>query len=263
MSSILYIFCEGHTEESVLRSALHSYWSIRFNDCDVIRFSGAGDLKARFSNEAMNIFYTEPNASILCLVDLYQEPFGVYDQSKMSVNEGFNKLKAKMYNSIDPRFHYRFGAFPVVMEIETWILADYQIQKKLGKYYQYPETIDHPSMELKKWRVNYNKKVDGLTLFREISLKRVYEDSCPHFVLLIDWITNEPEKPLSEHSKQRQKLDKLLEVLIQKHTEAINNCDKSLQNNDVEQAIYWDNKRQDYEKEIEQRTVDFTNGIDS
>ena len=48
----LYIFCEGETEEEVLKQFLNPYWRVRFSHCDVIRFQGAGDLKQQLASEA-------------------------------------------------------------------------------------------------------------------------------------------------------------------------------------------------------------------
>ena len=128
----LYIFCEGHTEEAVLKNFLRPYWSKRFLDCEVIRYDGAGDLKVNFAADATRELRTEPDAAVLCLVDLYEEPFGVYDKKRMSIEKGFDTVRRQLQGRIDPELWPRFGAFPVVMEPETWLLADEQIQRKIG-----------------------------------------------------------------------------------------------------------------------------------
>lgn len=168
-NNVLYIFCEGHTENAVLKNFLRNYWEIRFSDCEVIRYSGAGDLMAKFVTDAIHIFRTEPEASVVCLLDLYEEPFEVYDKNKMTHAEGFVAVKEQLDARIKYEYSHRFGAFPIVMEIETWLLADPKVQSQINQYYPSPESIEHPAQEFKKWQGNYNKRIDGTNLFNNSS----------------------------------------------------------------------------------------------
>ena len=120
----LLILCEGETERRVIKAFLKPYWEQRFDSAEVIAYEGNGDLKRHFAKDTQDQLASDPGSSVLCLVDLYEEPFKVYALSKMSVEQGFQAVQSYMYGAVDHRFHPRFGAFPVVMEIETWLLAD-------------------------------------------------------------------------------------------------------------------------------------------
>jgi hypothetical protein len=246
---MLYIFCEGHTEESILRNFFYPYWSIRFSHCEIIRYSGAGDLKVRFAADAEQELRTNSEASVLCLLDLYEEPFGVYDKARMTKEEGFEKVKRQLEVRIRSEFHHRFGAFPVVMEVETWLLADPNIQAEIGETYSAPEQIAHPTQHLREWRSNYKKRIDGKNLFQKVSVKRVYEDNCPHFRLIVDWLSNEPERPISPLSLSQQawqvRLNQLLsqqeEVLLKiREAEVSQNTKDWLEWNETSEAIQRD-----------------------
>lgn len=197
MYDTLYIFCEGHTEADVLISFLRPYWKQSFTGCEIVRYSGAGDLKAKYVLDATHIFKTEPRAAILCLIDLYEEPFRVYDRDRMGLETGFSALQSALMHPIPPSERHRFGAFPVVMELETWLLADPVLQKRWQVSYPQPETIYRPSQVLKKiLSSGYNKRIDGRRLFGDANAQRVYDDSCPHFRHMIHWLENPlPELP--------------------------------------------------------------------
>lgn len=204
---ILYIFCEGETELAILKGFLQPYWSVRFTQCEVIRYDGAGDLKNRFSQDAQQELRDDSTCSVLCLLDLYEEPFGVYRRGQMAHEDGFVQVRNQLLGQIKPDYHPRFGAFPVVMELETWLLADPHIQEKyLERPYPAPEAVEHPAEEIRKCRPSYKKLIDGKRLFGQASAKRVYEDNCPHFKMMIDWLITEPapvRSPQNEAQKQR------------------------------------------------------------
>lgn len=258
-NNFLYIFCEGDTELAVLKNFLRMYWSQRFEDCEVVKFDGGGDLKAKFARDANQIFNAEPDSSILCLLDLYEEPFGVYDKNQMSHEQGFHAVRQQLMAQIKPKHINRFGAFPVVMELETWLIADPNIQREITQSYDKPEDIEHPAQELKAWRTHYNKRIDGKNLFNKVSVKRVYEDNCPHFIKIIDWLQTEPEKtppPDTTEWNEHQ-----AELLI-KRDEATRKIEIALSQNDLEEAIRWDEARKDLEEQINQHAKTYRDNFD-
>jgi len=201
----LVILCEGVTEKRVLQSFLRPYWQVRFRTVEIQSYDGNHDLRVNFKRDAERQLAEDPETSVLCLVDLFQEPFGLYQPANMTVEEGFKLVRDRMYREVNSRFHLRFGAFPVVMEIETWLLADPVVQQRLGETTVHPEKIDHPYGHLEKIyrskKDRYGKIVNGVTLFGVATAARVYADECPHFNQLVDWIANRPiaaPDPLSQ-----------------------------------------------------------------
>jgi hypothetical protein len=191
--SDLLILCEGDTEQEVLTHFLRPFWEKRFDSANVLNYRGNGGLKNNFARDTHRELNKAPELSILCLVDLYEEPFGLF-RGKMTRAEGFEAVRAYIYSLVDSRFHHRFGAFPIVMEIETWLLADEKAMAKYGGQSDpNPEMVEHPAERLKKLRPNYNNRINGKNLFGFASAKRVYDDNCAHFRLLADWLTTPPK----------------------------------------------------------------------
>jgi hypothetical protein len=252
MSKVLYIFCEGHTEKAVLGRFLHHYWSFRFSACEVRRYDGNGDLRTKFALEAIMELKAEPNSSVLCLVDLYEEPFEVYDKNRMTHEEGFEAVRNQLLGQIDIKYHDRFGAFPVVMELETWILADPQFQSRIGNNYLTPESIEHPAQELERWKSNYNKKIDGVDLFNRASAKRVYADNCPHFKLMIEWLIAEPKAPDPEVLEKLNSWQEHQNLLMDKIGEALQKSEQALFQDDLDKAIEWDEIYKQLAKELQE-----------
>jgi hypothetical protein len=192
----LLILCEGDTEKRILKSFLQPYWQQRFDTIEVLAYSGNGELKNKFKADVESQLLQESDSSVLCLVDLYEEPFKLYEPHKMTIAEGFEVIQHYMYQQIASKFHNRFGAFPVVMEIETWLFGDEAIQKHLGENILEPETIKHPCGFLDKnyqsRNRSYGKIIDGVSLFGKADAKRVYDDNCPHFQKLVDWLIAPP-----------------------------------------------------------------------
>ncbi|MFZ4814881.1 MAG: DUF4276 family protein [Phototrophicaceae bacterium] len=188
----LFILCEGETESEVVKQFLYPYWSQHFDRTDLRQYSGAGELKTHFKKESEDYLRQNPEGGVLCLLDLYEEPFRVYDKAKHSHAEGFQQLKALLEAQIDQKLRHRFGAFPVVMEIETWLLADPKIQNDVLKNeWRSPETVEHPAQVINgHYRKGLGKLTNNRQLFPQASAKRVYDDNCPHFKLMIDWLVN-------------------------------------------------------------------------
>lgn len=206
----LLILCEGVTERRVLKSFLNPYWSVRFQTVEIQSYDGNQELRLNFKADAEKQLSTEPDSCVLCLVDLYEEPFRLYDPQSMTIEEGFDRIRDYMYVQVDARFHSRFGSFPVAMEIETWLLADPNVQQHLGitNPISYPETEKHPFSYLEKIyqgrNQQYGKVNDGITLFRKADAQRVYADNCPHFNQMIDWLVSKPPDAKAETIRTAQ-----------------------------------------------------------
>jgi hypothetical protein len=204
----LFIICEGDTEQRILKAFLRPYWSRRFQECHVIKGDGSGDVKNKLATNVEIALRGEPENAVLCLIDLYGEPFGVYKRG-MSHEEGFRKVKERLEALVAPQFRTRFGAFPVVMEVETWLLVDLE--------YPNPEEIEHPAQELKQRKPNYNKGIDGSRLFAQTIAQRIYNDNCPHFNRMIDWLVAEPieETREAEEDPNQQRLRRVAAIAQQ------------------------------------------------
>jgi hypothetical protein len=114
---------------------------------------------------------------------------------------------------IDGAFQARFGAFPVVHEIETWLLADAPNTLGSAVAMAYPEQIVHPAEYLRQYyeekKQRYHKLATGRELFRKADARRVFDDNCPHFRLLAGWLRTPPEatpRTPSPSSQRRQQI---------------------------------------------------------
>lgn len=203
--SRLFIFCEGYVEQENVKNFLRPFWQKRFDDVEPPRrYSGAYDLRNNFKRDA-EILLKNKDWYVLCLLDLYEEPFKIC-KPHMSHAEQFTLVQRYMYEQINPQYHAHFAAIPVVMEIETWILADPVIQKshlRLNDLISSPEEIEHPYAELKRlFGGAYDKRIHGTKLFRLASAQRVYDDNCPHFKQLVDWLVNPSALFVSDKQKE-------------------------------------------------------------
>jgi hypothetical protein len=200
----LVIFCEGITEREVLKAFLKPYWLLVFRDAQIIHYEGNGELKRNFAQDVQTELESA-NTYALCLVDLWGEPFGVYKQGD-DIGVRYQQLQAKLYSLVPEAMHSRFGAFPVVMELETWILAAPDVQKKFQSPIPNPETIEQPSAKLdelfgkhygKNRSYSRSKTTEGRELFSKlVTAQVVYDDNCPHFQQIIHWLQN-PKNPLN------------------------------------------------------------------
>ena len=208
----LHILVEGHTEERVIKQFLSDYWKERFEDCIVIYSgSGNGGLIKNYSSEAKMVFQDFKHDVVLVLIDLYEEPTGLYDSNEMTHDEGFQRLKERLESSMSEIYRNRFGGFPVVMEIETWLLADEEVCKRLGvRPFPAPESIEHPVSILKQVDLQYEKGGEHCQkLFSIAKAKRIYESAtCPHFNQLIDWLITPPSKSYQPDSIETKRVNR-------------------------------------------------------
>lgn len=194
----LTILCEGDTEERVLKYFLQPYCG-EFESIQVISSKGASKLEREFPNITELTLRSDEEAIVICLIDLYEAPF----EPPKHVLESYNPLiahysyiKKYMEEKIDSSLRDRFYAFPVVMEIETWLFADVSVLNSFFRTtdilaYTAPETLNHPAKQLNDYsrryrNREYSKVIDGQALFNRIEAKTVFEDNCPHFNLIIN-----------------------------------------------------------------------------
>lgn len=222
----LVILCEGHTEQRVLKDFLAPYCT-NFDHVEVISSQGADRLKSEFKYLAEIALLDNPDAFVFCLIDVYQAPFSYpsyVGQTAEPVSAKFAYIKKNMEREIDKTLSDRFFAFPVVMEVETWLLADPAPLNDYLKpdtllHYHTPETVSHPAHELKELfrkhkKSEYSKTVNGERLFNQTDAQKVYEDNCPHFELLInalrrvqgETIADNPDTYSIPHEKLYQRL---------------------------------------------------------
>jgi hypothetical protein len=136
---------------------------------------------------------------VFCLIDLLEAPFKFSKEIESDPDPYLARyayIQRYMQEQIAESLRNRFYGFPVVMELETWLLADTQA---LNEYFRpesikpwpNPESVLRPAEELSRlmWRIRknkYKKTLHGPAIFKSASAVRVYEDACPHFVLMID-----------------------------------------------------------------------------
>lgn len=187
---ILFILVEGDTEDAVVKNFLKPYWERRFVKCEVFNFRGSGNLKGKYVETTRRIL-SQPNHAALMLIDIKNDPFGI-QASSATHKEAYEKLRERLYAGLGMRESAALGIFPVVVELETWLLADPDFQKdRLKKTFLHPENEPNPSDIIKKHITSYRKGQFAKKHFDSASAVKVYEDNCPHFVLLADWITQE------------------------------------------------------------------------
>lgn len=211
----LLVIFEGDLEAAILIPFLAPYIRPRFGERIIQHNTQSNQtLRKDFKRLSEEHLRADRDNHVLCLVDMLNEPFGVADHAK-SVAENFRAVQSAMRNSLAPELQHRFGAFPVVMEPETWLLADPKVMEKIDPSLPpvtEPEAVTHPANRLKElWnerhRGGFKKLQTGMILFRVASAQRIYDDNCPHFKELIDWLQNPPTTaPPSEASPISQKV---------------------------------------------------------
>jgi hypothetical protein len=187
-SPVLNILVEGDTEAAVVKHFLKPYWPKRFSGCVVINSEGSGNLKNNYVKNVKRILSKKENA-VLLLIDIKNDPFGIQSKSR-STAEAYSRLRALMYASLALAENDRLGVFPVVVEIETWLLADPTFQKNtLKKTFADPEDVSYPTNVIKGQIKTYRKGASAKRFFDAANAVDVYHDNCPHFIRLVDWLT--------------------------------------------------------------------------
>jgi hypothetical protein len=194
----LVILCEGDTEKRVLKDFLAPYVH-GFQRVTISNMAGSSRLVQEFKGRAELELQDDPEAVVFCLIDLLEAPFAfprAVEQDADPQNARCTYIQRYMRKQIAPALRNRFHVFPVVMELETWLLADVEA---LRSYFRTndiagqtaPERVQQPAAELKSLhhrfgKGDYVKTIDGQALFNHASAERVYNDQCPHFEELVN-----------------------------------------------------------------------------
>jgi Domain of unknown function (DUF4276) len=197
----LVILCEGFTEKKILKEFLRPYCP-SFEHIEIVTPSGVGGaarLKQEFKKLAETALETDTESIVFCLIDLLQAPFSFPKHIEDDVDPyqaRYVYIQHYMQTQIKETLRQRFYAFPVFMELETWLLADVQALKRFFRTnsltaWVSPESVLKPAYELKilmrMYRAEeYEKVRQGAQLFKSTDAKIVYDDNCPHFVELIN-----------------------------------------------------------------------------
>lgn len=192
----LYIFVEGETEKAVVKDFLKPFWQKRFTKCQIWQYKGSGELKDKYIRDCEKL--VEKGYAVLILLDAKNDPFDIWKYQTQDPTEAFNLLRNRLRDRISFLVsEEELGIFPVVIEIETWLLADLAARNpNMKSKYPTPETVKNPE-EILKDTEDYTKGERAKSFFKVADAQRVYQDNCPHFVLLADWLAGEPtsEKP--------------------------------------------------------------------
>jgi len=197
----LVILCEGFTEKKILKEFLRPYCP-SFEHIEIVMPSGVGGaarLKQEFKELAETALETDTEAIVFCLIDLLQAPFSFPKHIEDDVDPyqaRYVYIQHYMQAQIKETLRQRFHAFPVFMELETWLLADVQALNHFFRTnsltsWSSPENVLRPADELKTLmrrhgKGEYEKVLHGAQLFKLTNAKSVYDDNCPHFVELIN-----------------------------------------------------------------------------
>jgi hypothetical protein len=231
----LVIFCEGDTEEKVLKKGF-GFWDeylMGFSPVKIINFRGSGNFKADFIYQAP-LELDDPETIVFGLIDLFHSPFKQYPPALENAVDPYKAeayfIKRHFEDQITPELRDRCFVFPVVMEIETWLLADTEVMKVLGRTaHTSPEDVEKPVEFLKplwknRYQAEYTKPNSSVDLFKKASAGRVYADNCPHFNAIINKLLElqgQPaEKPVPSFEIPNQEffetlLDKIRELEAQ------------------------------------------------
>lgn len=198
----LIILCEGDTEEKVLEDFFrNSPYCPNFETIKATypsKVGGSGRLKFEFKKLAETELSIYKDAFVFCLIDLYKAPYDFPQDIQEDPDpylRQYEFIKQQMENQIAEDLRDHFRCFPVVMEIETWLLAD---EEALNRYFSpphsqrinqvhSPETMTGSPVDLlNRWSHHfrdegYHKIEHGKKLFQLASAERIYKDNCPHF----------------------------------------------------------------------------------
>lgn len=221
----LVILCEGTTEKLVLKEFLQPYTK-DFRRVDVYTPGGNAKLVSEFKKLAETELEDDAQAIVFCFIDLLEAPFTFPKRLDEAINPYLARyvyVQRYMREQIRPDLRERCYVFPIVMEIETWLLADggalndYLRPPRAQRIspYSNPENTIHPTEELKalikRFRdEDYIKTLHGKRLFKRAKARNVYEDNCPHFEVIINQLLElqgvEPERPTPVFRIPKQEL---------------------------------------------------------
>jgi hypothetical protein len=191
----LVIVCEDSSIEAALRSFFEPIWQVSRQIVVETTKGNGGFLKAMRAQAKR--YQAEPQAFVLGLIDVRQAE-GVI-QFPAKITESSNPTKAKyehMLAHYESHLPYeRCRVLPVVMELETWFIADHEglnayFGRPIAGPITAPEAKEQPTEIIKgyfsKQRKSYLKGVHSAAILKKISAQRVYDDHCPHFRPIVD-----------------------------------------------------------------------------
>lgn len=194
-SKKIVLYCEGHTEEDVLKPLLNQYLKeLREVQCalEIDNLKGVGQIKREIGDATRRDLTQSGVIAVFALVDLYGSGF-----------DTVAKVKAELRRRVPPEYRDRFHPHLAVHEIEAWIFAVPQVLNEwLGttiKPFPNPETINtqNPPAKLleeltrrhKQSRVP-TKRSMAQRLFAKISSQEAYVNEiyskCKHFKAFVD-----------------------------------------------------------------------------
>jgi hypothetical protein len=197
----LVMLCEGFTEKEILKAFLQLYCT-GFTQVEIVLpagVGGAGRLKTEFKAIAERELYADADTCVICLIDLLKAPFHFprqVEDSDTPRQARFAYIRQYMEEQIEASLRGRFRAIPVVMELETWLLGEFEAVKGYLRTSELqpwpsPEDIPEPARHLnslfRRFRGSeYDKRLHGRLLFNRADARKLYDDHCPHFEPLIN-----------------------------------------------------------------------------
>lgn len=233
----LVIFCEGDTEATVLKKGfgfLDEYVQ-RFSTVIIRNYRGSGNFKTSFVVDAKEELQNSPETFVFGLIDLLNSPINKFPPRVENAADPYKAeaafIKKYFEDQLDDESRTRCFVFPVVMEIETWLLADEEAMGILAESpHPVPEEVREPVQYMKSlWKKvrdsGYVKPNSSVELFKRAKATRIYADNCPHFNAIIDKLrelqgeATEPQRPLFEVRNQQyiEIYNKIMELDLQIH----------------------------------------------
>jgi hypothetical protein len=204
----LNVLVEGDTEAVVVKDFLSPYWQVRFKKCVVVNYEGSGNLKMKYGKETKRLL-EQPDQAVMVLIDVKNDPFHVSTSAPSQI-EAYRQVQTILYRGVGMSESERLAVFPVVKEVETWLLADPTIT---GKTIAHPENEENPASLIR----NYRKGQRAKPFFERASAQVVYADNCPHFVKMVDWLQGKTPAREELESTFTLEQQKRLELLLAKH----------------------------------------------
>jgi len=206
----IYVFCEGHTEESFVNNLLSDYFFKKEIEiipivCETKRtptkkFKGGISNFQKFSQELKRICKQHYNEKVTTMIDYYGLPNDFPDIN--SPEPDIYKKIAQMENSIEKSIGVEnLNVYISLHEFESLLYSEpnvfcsignsvgKQIQRIKEDFNNNPERINNsretsPSKRILNCVADYSKLTDGIKLAKEIGIEKMMQE-CKHFK---EWI---------------------------------------------------------------------------